>query len=129
MWNYLSLDRRTATPHRVCLIALVAALFAAFAPPARAQCQAQWLPLEGYPGTNGSALASTVWDPDGPGPQEPLLVVGGSFAFAGNLPVFSIAAWNGSAWQRFGNGTGSTVYALTPYNGDLVVGGGFATID
>jgi hypothetical protein len=51
-----------------------------------------------------------VWDPDGPGPQQKLLVVVGRFDFAGAIGVQNIAIWNGSVWSTFdgglpGNGT------------------------
>lgn len=39
------------------------------------------------------------WDPDGAaGPQNPLLIVAGSFGSAGGHPAVNIAAWNGSDW-------------------------------
>src|SRR5262245_1091698 len=53
----------------------------------------------------GSASAATLWDPDGAGPQSPLLVVAGFFDRAGGLDgqaVSNIAAWNGSQWQALG---------------------------
>ncbi|HZN39304.1 MAG TPA: hypothetical protein VFD82_10910, partial [Planctomycetota bacterium] len=44
-----------------------------------AQCATQWLPGQGLAGTNGEVFATTLWDPDGAGPQQPVVVVGGSF--------------------------------------------------
>src|SRR5436190_2956429 len=62
---------------------------------AAGQCQPQWLPGEGIPGVNGTVYATTTWDPDGPGPQPELLVVGGLFTLAGATLANNIAAWDG----------------------------------
>lgn len=37
-----------------------------------------------------------------------------------------VAFWNGSSWQSAGTGLGSTVEALTVYNGKLIAGGWFS---
>lgn len=72
--------------------------------------------------------AMTVWDPDGTGPQEELLVLGGSFIAAGHLSVKNIVAWNGRTFVEMGSGLGGPVYALeTTENGTLVAGGAFGT--
>ncbi len=84
--------------------------------------------------------AITTWDPDGPGPQLPQVVVGGRFTTASGVPVNGIARWSGSAWLPFASGmaqgVGDTeVRALTtwdpdgpgPLNARLVAGGSFAT--
>ncbi|HZN40085.1 MAG TPA: hypothetical protein VFD82_14865, partial [Planctomycetota bacterium] len=52
---------------------------------APAQCATQWLPGAGIPGTNGYIMATTMWDPDGGGPMQPVLVVGGTFTLAGTV--------------------------------------------
>ncbi|HEX5050819.1 MAG TPA: hypothetical protein VFZ65_03525, partial [Planctomycetota bacterium] len=49
------------------------ALAAGFTPAATAQCDPTWAAGEGTNGTNGFVFATTVWDPDGPGPTAPLL--------------------------------------------------------
>ncbi len=72
----------------------------------------------------------TVWDPDGDGPKPELLIVAGTFTFAGSVAVNNIAAWDGQSWSALGTGlTNSTgtaaVYALTVFNGDLIAGGLF----
>lgn len=72
------------------------------------------------PGLDGEAYCSTAWDPDGPGPQEELLVVGGYFRIAGNVAAGSIAAWDGEQWHALGEGSIGRVTALTVYNGDLL---------
>ena len=79
-------------------------------------------------GTDGKVWASTVWDPDGKGPEPELLVVGGSFGIAGDIFANHIAAWNGTSWETLGSGmNGTTVYALSVYNGELIAAGDFTT--
>jgi hypothetical protein len=45
-----------------------------------------------------SVASMTVFDPDGPGPLPPQLVVGGYFDHAGGVPVHNLAVWNGQTW-------------------------------
>ncbi len=74
----------------------------------------------------------TSWDPDGDGPQRPLLVVAGFFDHIDGVSVNNIAAWDGAAWHALGAGTGG-VSALTTWDPDgngplpplLVAGGSF----
>ncbi len=97
---------------------------------ARAQCPADWLPGEGMPGVNGAVRAATAWDPDGPGPQPELLVVGGSFEVAGDVAASKVAAWDGTRWQPMGSEMApiyGSVQALTVYNGELIAGGSFTS--
>ena len=90
-----------------------------------------WVPGQGAPGTDGGVYATTTWDPDGPGGQPEVLVVGGDFTVAGDVIANNIAAWDGTTWQPLGSGMGggyyTGVYALTVYNGELIAGGRFAT--
>ncbi len=98
--------------------------------PAQAQCEFEWKPGDGVPGVDGwygHVSAATVWDPDGTGPQPPLLVVGGGFSIAGNVLANNIAAWDGSSWSALGTGTNGQVKALAVYNGTLIAGGAFTT--
>ena len=44
------------------------------------------------------------------------------------MPADRIAEWNGTAWTALSTNTGDDVYALTVYNGNLIVGGDFPTI-
>src|SRR5262245_27301536 len=97
---------------------------------APAQCATQWLPGNGFPGTNGEVIATTLWDPDGPGPLQPVLVIGGRFSVAGTIAANNIAIWDpGSGlWSALGSGMNNTVNALTTLpNGDLIAGGLFTT--
>jgi len=93
-----------------------------------------WRPLG--TGVNGTVYALATWDPDGEGPQPPLLVAGGSFTHAGGGAASRIACWDGSNWQALGAGLNGTVNAVTTWDPDgagpahpqLVVGGNFTYI-
>ncbi|MBL8755228.1 MAG: delta-60 repeat domain-containing protein [Planctomycetes bacterium] len=72
--------------------------------------------------------AATTWDPDGPGPLGPRLVVGGTFTVAGTLGVNRIATFDPAtaAWASLQLGVDGSVNALAVLdNGELVVGGAF----
>src|SRR5712675_1763128 len=75
------------------VVLLIAALLIP-APAARAQCGPQWLPGGGVPGIAWNVSDTTIWDPDGPGPRAPMLVVGGSFTVAGNVSANHIATYD-----------------------------------
>ena len=108
------------------LVSLVLAGPAATRSPA--QClQWGWKPGQGVPGVDGAVHALTSWDPDGPGPQGELLVVGGSFAVAGNVLANCIATWDGTCWQPLGSGMNGAVLAVSICNGELIAGGTFTT--
>src|SRR5262245_28034100 len=55
----------------------------------RAQCANSWLPLGS--GANGDVRAMTSWDPDGPGPQSAVMVVGGTFSTIGGIFAHGVA--------------------------------------
>ncbi|MDX2198707.1 MAG: immunoglobulin domain-containing protein [Phycisphaerae bacterium] len=104
----------------------------------------QWMPMPGLFSRNVFLTARThalcTWDPDGGGPQLPLLAVGGAFQL-GQPPLgFDVALWNGTSWQPTGQqgaSTGDTtvaiVYALASFDTDgggpnperLIAGGQF----
>lgn len=94
---------------------------------AAAQCTNDWHSDIALSSLNGAAYAATTWDPDGPGPLAPQLIVGGSFSNAGATPVANIAAWNGTAWQPLDGGVNDDVLALTSFAGRLVAAGRFTT--
>src|SRR5438552_17357220 len=81
------------------VLKLIAALLALLpvllsAPATRAQCPtAGWRPAFNPPGTNGQVAVTTMWDPDGVGPQTPVLVVGGFFSMAGGAHINGIATY------------------------------------
>jgi len=95
----------------------------------RAQtCTPQWLPGDGIPGVDGLARAVVCWDPDGPSPRDPLIVVGGDFEVAGDVLAHHIAAWDPTQqrWLPLGTGmNGSVGSLLVTTSGDLIAGGGF----
>lgn len=75
-------------------------LTCALASQAFAQCGAQWLSGLQTPDLNGVPSSAVEWDPDGPGPRQSLLVIGGPFTKAGTLTVNGIVAWNGTSWEK-----------------------------
>lgn len=102
--------------------------------PASAEpCEGNWLPGEGFPGINGTVYATTMWDPDGPGPLGEQLVAAGEFAVAGSEEASNIAAWDGVAWRPLASGIAggnptTRVYSLAKMSdGSLIAGGRFAT--
>ncbi|MBL9077159.1 MAG: hypothetical protein JNL08_06640 [Planctomycetes bacterium] len=87
---------------------------------------ASWAPLGS--GCSGLRVGSLSALPNGD------LVAGGAFTSAGGVPVNGIARWNGSTWASlqapfvlpFFNGVSAIAMAA---NGDLIVGGDFASTD
>ncbi len=112
------------------LLALVTAL--ALALPAslvHAQC-ADWKagPLDAGSapnGANGNVYCQTYWDPDGDGPQSSQLVVAGAFTSIGGVAAQHVAMFDSytGTWQPLGIGVSCYVYAMTVWNGKLVIGG------
>lgn len=99
---------------------------------ARSQCGSQWQPGSGIPGTDGEVFATTMWDPDGPGPRTPVLVIAGSFSLVADLAAANIVAWDPvtGAFSTFGSGvTGTYLHRVDAVaalpNGDLVAAGWF----
>jgi hypothetical protein len=96
-----------------------------------AQCvPSGWIAGMGVSGTDTttSVRAMVMWDVDGAGPAAPLLVVGGRFMFAGNVPANNIASYDPAtgSWAALGTGLNSDVRALAVLpSGDLVAGGFF----
>lgn len=100
---------------------------------APAQCANPWLAGPGIPGVDETAYATTIWDPDGPGPATPRLAIGGRFAVAGTKRVTGVVSWDpvsgewdalGAAFTAF-DSNGILALAAMP-NGDLVAGGQFS---
>ena len=110
----------------VILMAVISLALAAHSP---AQCP-RWLPGDPGEGADQFVYAATTWDPDGPGPLDPVLVIGGAFNHGGGWGAGShIATWNGSSWGALGTGlTGGSygVMATTVYNGQLIASGDFS---
>lgn len=72
----------------------------------------------------GEGLDNHVWallvTPDG------TLYAGGDFRFSGSRPIRYVARWDGTAWQRLGDGIDGTVRSLAWGNGRLYAGGTFS---
>jgi hypothetical protein len=127
-----SLGRRTALARSACFSPLVAVLAVASSSAwALGQCGPGWQQVvSGGGGLNSIAITSVRFDPDGSGPQPPVLAVGGGFTTAGSVAANFIATWDPAAniWAPLGSGLGGTVESLAVMpNGDLVAGGNFAT--
>ncbi|HEX5054093.1 MAG TPA: hypothetical protein VFZ65_20105 [Planctomycetota bacterium] len=91
-----------------------------------AQCDPAWQPGHGVPGVDSGCSASTLWDPDGPGPRQPLLVVGGGFRTAGAVLTLGVAAFDFATgeWSSVGASVIHSVAAvLTTIDGRLVACG------
>ena len=101
--------------------------------PALAQCEPIWMSANGIAGVNGTVYASVMWDPDGAGPSQEQLVVGGTFSIAGMTAASNIATWDGVNWKSLGSGiegptVSTSVRSLAiASDGSLVVGGSFPT--
>ncbi|MBL9001892.1 MAG: hypothetical protein JNK25_12230 [Phycisphaerae bacterium] len=120
-------------------VTAAAAALAVWLPaPALGQCTARWLygPEQVMPGVTLSSGTASVnamvnWDPDGDGPEGEWLVIAGEFDRAGTQVANDIAAWDGEGWRSLGTGTGGSgrVNALTVWNGRLVAGGTFTSMN
>ncbi len=94
----------------------LAALLLAAAP--ASQCEPQWQAGDPISTPFGTVLATTLWDPDGSGPQPLSLVVAGRFDLATSTDA-SVAIFDGSQWSVLPNPLG-TVTALGVFQGQLV---------
>jgi len=96
-----------------------------------AQCQPQWLPGDGVPGTSASVREAIAWDPDGVGPVPERIALLGDFTAAGDVSGTVVAydpaaqTWQSLAAQHDGY---LAVLRARP-NGDLIVAGNFSAID
>jgi hypothetical protein len=79
---------------------------------AKAQCEKDWVSVDGLPGVAGRVNAAVKWDPDGTGPQSAGILIGGDFGIAGDARVSKLAFWNGSKWTPVANSFQGTVTKL-----------------
>jgi trimeric autotransporter adhesin len=109
---------------------LLASLLAGASPAlAQSTCTPQWSSLGGVTGVDNQVAATTVWDPDGPGPRTPLLVVAGEHDVAGSVISPNVAAWDGTQWLSLNtDGLDGVIDALAVLGNDLIVGGSFSSI-
>lgn len=70
------------------------------------QCESRWLPGPGYRGVGGSAQCMTMWDPDGPGPRTPVLVIAGTLDILAKIEARGVGAYDPATkeWLAFGDG-------------------------
>jgi trimeric autotransporter adhesin len=114
------------------LAAAALLVVAAVAGTAGAQCQREWLPGAELAGTDGPIRASTVWDPDGPGPETSKIVFAGQFSTAGGVRANSIAVYDPETdeWsalpQQFPVPFGNIIGISPTADGGLVVVGDFS---
>ncbi|MBL8739218.1 MAG: hypothetical protein JNL12_22515 [Planctomycetes bacterium] len=78
-------------------------------------------------GADNTVAAMTEWDPDGTGPLGPRVVLGGSFATAGDVLSPGIAAFDPATgqWSGFGAGGAEVRALLALPNGQLLAAGDF----
>jgi hypothetical protein len=92
--------------------------------PAQPPCALAYGEGTALAGVDGDVYWAKPWDPDGPGPLPPLLVLAGSFRTAGNQAARNIAAYEPltGSWFALGNGLPGAIAALaTSATGRLVV--------
>ncbi|MCA9277499.1 MAG: hypothetical protein H6815_01775 [Phycisphaeraceae bacterium] len=93
------------------------------------RAEAQWYPRwkadGGYPGTENAVSDLMMWDADGPGGADPVVVVVGGFQFAGKSPTGGVAVWDGATFQPLGEGVDSQVSEVFEWNNELYIGGFF----
>ncbi|MEK6643183.1 MAG: hypothetical protein AABZ08_04685 [Planctomycetota bacterium] len=88
--------------------------------------------------TPGLGTSLCVYDSDGDGSQQPVLIVGGNFARCGTTLARNVAMWDGTQWQPLGTGCGTSSVAVSslgvvdmdgtgPANPTLFAAGGFVT--
>jgi hypothetical protein len=97
-----------------------------------AQCTPGWVAGTPNSDMNGIIRWLRMWDKDGKGPQEPVLVASGDFFGengAGTATANRVATWNGKSWSPLGDGLdggGYCLASLSSNNSLYVVGAGFA---
>lgn len=92
------------------------------------QCDPAWIAGTGHAGAGDLIYCSTLWDPDGAGPRDRVVVIGGIFQYAGTGNAVRVAAYDPatSEWSTFGSGMSSDVRVLAVLpDGSLVAGGNF----
>jgi hypothetical protein len=103
-----------------------------------AQCVDSWRPGAPVQGVAGEVTAMTLWDPDGNGPRGQELVVAGALVLAGDVPVQTVALWDGTSFRPLAPGATFTtgpcgagglcaprINVLTTFQGELIAAGRF----
>jgi hypothetical protein len=98
---------------------------AALAHASWAQCTEMWLPgANADTGFNGMVHSVMPWDPDGPGPQPEVLLVGGDFSARGSTPMPGhLAKFDGTTWSAFTPAPQPKPYELVVFRGELIAAG------
>jgi hypothetical protein len=118
---------------RASLAAIISfAALITIAPRATAQCPTPSVSVDStgldFPIDRIRALVN--WDPDGPGPQPDVLAAAGTLEVSrSGISVVSryfIGAFDGASWRQIA--LDPIIYAMTVFNGELVVAGPFSTI-
>ncbi|MDX2118748.1 MAG: GC-type dockerin domain-anchored protein [Planctomycetota bacterium] len=111
-----------STRGRTAALAMIAALVVASA--AWAQCVPTWM---GTSGVTDTIYASTLWDPDGPGPRTSVIVVGGAFTVPGVPGTNNIATFDPltGTWAALGSGfpSSAVLTLLVRPNSELIAAG------
>lgn len=98
--------------------------------PALADCQFDWRLEQTVPDIETAVQAIVTWDPDGAGPQQPLLAVGGRTRLNPGIDPAEysggVATWDGTTWQLLGTAMNGQVMALAVHEGSLIAGGEFS---
>jgi hypothetical protein len=117
--------------------ALVLFAITGVVPAAPAQCAPDWIPLPPGNAPNDWVYALHTWDPDGPGPLPPRLVVGGNFSRMGATTMWCLGAFDGASSAPIGDRFAPTVYSLGEYvppggdpnAPDLIVGSAWSSFN
>lgn len=102
---------------------------------AQSGCEGRFMDSIGQPGVNRTrAIAASIdWDPDGPGPAKPLLVIATYGAGAGYSFGGGVFAYDGAAWRPLGLGIpvneSRRVNSLAVFRGELYAAGSFITAE
>lgn len=99
--------------------------------PARAgDCRFGWSPEQEVDGIESAVSSLVLWDPDGAGPEEPMLIAGGWTKIPAQPEdqfVGGVSGWNGTCWQTIGSAMNHKVSTLAVYDGQLICGGSFTS--
>lgn len=104
-------------------LVLCVVAFGSFARPVVGQCGFEWKQVGRIPGVVGIVYCSTLWDPDGAGPQPEMYVIGGSFTDVGGVACKNLAAWDGERWRSLDVPATTSLASVAVNNGELYAAG------
>lgn len=85
----------------------------------QAQCDLAFQSTEPVATPAGTARAMQQWDPDGVGPLQSVLVVGGRVAVGTGIDL-SVVSWDGAQWSAVGSPPAGICTALGLFGGQLI---------